>query len=80
MVISILAAQYKNNYKIDLLFSDQKSLVIDFEPFLKNSKNPMIKKYLDIDEFKKFKLEFGDITWNDYELCFPIWDLYEGKI
>jgi len=23
---------------------------------------------------------YGDIVWNDYELCFPILDLYEGNI
>ena len=40
----------------------------------------MIKKYLNPDEFKKFTIEYGDLTWNDYDLCFPIADLYEGKI
>jgi hypothetical protein len=22
----------------------------------------------------------GDIDWNDYELCFPIADIYEGHL
>jgi hypothetical protein len=25
-------------------------------------------------------LENGEVNWNDYELCFPIWDLHEGRI
>lgn len=29
---------------------------------------------------KKFKIEFGDLVWGNYEMCFPIWDLYEGNI
>ena len=23
---------------------------------------------------------YGDVIWNDYEMCFPIWDLHEGII
>ncbi len=40
----------------------------------------MSKKYLDKALFQKFTIEYGDIIWNDYELCFPIWDLHEGNI
>ena len=40
----------------------------------------MTKKYLVKKNFKNFQLEYGDIVWNDFELCFPIWDLYKGKI
>lgn len=40
----------------------------------------MTKKYMDKDKFKSFTIEYGDIVWNDYEMCFPIWDLHEGKI
>lgn len=40
----------------------------------------MTKKYLDKNLFQSFSLEYGDLIWNDYEMCFPIWDLYEGDI
>ncbi|MGV3587143.1 MAG: DUF2442 domain-containing protein [Adhaeribacter sp.] len=80
MVISIDKAQYLDNYKIRFDFSDGISQVVDFEPFLKSAKNPMTKKYLDLDNFKSFTVKYGDITWNDYEMCFPIWDLHQGKI
>jgi hypothetical protein len=80
MVISIRKATYKGNYKIEILFSDGVNKVVDFESFLKSSKNPMTNKYLDKEKFKLFSLDYGDIIWNDYELCFPIWDLHEGRI
>ncbi|MES2445721.1 MAG: DUF2442 domain-containing protein [Bacteroidota bacterium] len=80
MVIAINKAEYLENYKIRFEFSDGKTHTIDFTDFLKSAKNPMTKKYLDEEEFKKFKIEFGDIVWNDYEMCFPIWDLHEGNI
>lgn len=80
MVVEIINAIYLENYKIEFEFSDGEKRTIDFINFLKSSKNPMTKKYLDEEEFKKFKIEFGDIVWNDYEMCFPIWDLHEGNI
>jgi len=30
--------------------------------------------------FKKFTLRDGDIDWNNYELCFPIEDIYQGTL
>lgn len=80
MVLSIEKADYIEGYKIKLTFSDSVSRTIDFGLFLRHAQNPMIRKYLDIDEFKKFKIEFGDLHWNDYELCFPIIDLYEDNL
>jgi len=80
MVISIINAEYIAEYKIKISFSDGIERLIDFADFLKNAKNPMTKKYLDKKIFKKFSIEYGDIIWNDYEMCFPIWDLHEGII
>ncbi|WP_114777623.1 DUF2442 domain-containing protein [Botryobacter ruber] len=80
MVVSIDKAVYLDGYKIKFDFSDGVSQTVDFESFLKSAKNPMTKKYLDKEEFKSFSIEYGDIVWNDYELCFPIWDLHEGNI
>ena len=80
MVISIISAEYTGEYKIKLTFSDGVEREIDFGSFLNSAKNPMARKYLDKKLFRNFKIEFGDIIWNDYEMCFPIWDLYEGKI
>jgi len=80
MIIEINKAEYLEDYNIRFEFSDGVIRTIDFTHFLKSAKNPMTKKYLDEEEFKKFKIEFGDIVWNDYEMCFPIWDLHEGNI
>jgi hypothetical protein len=80
MVISIDKAKYAGDYKIEFYFSDGVQKLIDFSDFLQKAKNPMTKKYLDKQLFQNFLLVYGDIVWNDYELCFPIWDLHEGKI
>ncbi len=39
-----------------------------------------IEKAVYKGDFKSFSISYGDIVWNDFELCFPIWDLHEGKI
>jgi hypothetical protein len=80
MVISITKAEYISDYKIKFYFSDETEKIIDFEGFLSTSKNPMTRKYLDLNLFQDFQLEYGDIVWNNFDLCFPIWDLYEGKV
>lgn len=80
MVISINTAEYLEGYKIRFSFSDETERLIDFFNFLSTAKNPMTKRYLDIHLFKKISIKYGDIIWNDYEMCFPIWDLHEGMI
>jgi hypothetical protein len=80
MVISIHKAEYVGNYSIKLTFSDGIEQVVDFSLFLSNAKNPMTKKYFNEELFKSFEVENGDLIWNNYEMCFPIWDLHEGKI
>jgi hypothetical protein len=79
-IVDIKKAEYLDGYRLRLLFTDNIERMIDFAPFLSSSTNPMIKKYLNPNEFKKFTIEYGDLTWNDYDLCFPIADLYEGRI
>jgi len=80
MVISIKSAEYVQDYKIKLSFSDGIERTIDFSEFLKNAKNPMTIKYRNEQLFKNFTIEYGDIIWNDYEMSFPVWNLHEGKI
>ncbi len=73
--IEIIAARYLKNYQIAFEFNDETQTIVDFEPFLKQAKNPMLKQYLDINQFKNFTVRDGDIDWDDYALCFPIADI-----
>lgn len=80
MVIDIVEAEYIPPYSIHLWFSDGAEQQIDFEPFLRGSNHPEIRKYLDTNLFKDFSIAHGRLDWNDYDLCFSIQDLYEGTI
>ena len=80
MKIAIEKAEYQQEFRIKLLFSDKSEQVVDFAEVLQTAKNPMTRKYLDLDKFKEFTVEYGDLMWNDYEMCFPTWDLYRNAI
>ena len=79
-VIDIVRVERLSGYTLRLSFSDGAERVIDFEPFLCTSRNPMIRAYLDPEKFADFTLKYGNLMWDDYGLCFPIADLYENNI
>jgi len=79
-VISVEKVNQLSDFKLELEFNDNTRQVIDFYPFLSLSLNPLIRKYLTPEEFSKFEIDEGDLEWNDYDLCFPIADLYENRI
>ncbi len=79
-VINVIEAEYIPPYKIHLWFSDGAEQIVDFEMFLKKSHHPEIKKYMNKRLFKQFSIAHGRLDWNDYDLCFPMQDLYEGRI
>jgi hypothetical protein len=78
--IELKEAEFNGYYKIKLIFSDGTEQLVDFGTFLEKSQHPSIRKYLELNRFKSFKVVNGNLNWNDYDLIFPIADLYEGKI
>ena len=79
-VVDIVEAEQVSDYELRLSFSDGTQQVVDFEPFLRASRNPMIRGYLEPNRFANFRVEYGELVWDDYGLCFPIADLYENRI
>ncbi|HEX4055816.1 MAG TPA: DUF2442 domain-containing protein [Tepidisphaeraceae bacterium] len=75
-----MRAKHVSDYKLKVYFSDGATRTIDFEPFLKSSQNPMIRAFLDRARFAEFAVRDGDLMWGEYDLCFPIADLYENKV
>ena len=78
--ISIKEARYVKGYKIYMKFNDGKENILDFKEFIFKSRHPEIKKYKNMELFKKFNFEAGEIEWNDYDLAFSIYDLYQNRI
>jgi hypothetical protein len=78
--LEIVQAEYVSGYKIRLTFNDGMVRVMDFEPFLRKSLNPDITKYRQLRNFKKCHLHYGDLMWGDFDMIFPITNLYHGTI
>ena len=77
--LEIVSARYIDSYKLELTFNDGKINIVDFENFISSSGHPEIKKYQDKNLFKNFNLTHGELEWGDYDLVFPISDLYEKQ-
>lgn len=79
-IINIVAAEQAGDYRIRLAFDDGTAQVVDFKPFLQRSQHPDIRAYLDAPRFAGFRIEHGELVWGDYELCFPVIDLYRNQL
>ncbi len=78
--IQIANAQWMDKHILKLQFSDKTIQSVNFQNFLENSTHPEIRKYLKIHLFKKFKIRDGELMWGDFDLIFPIADLYHNQI
>ena len=78
--INITAAERVDDYALRLSFDDGTVQTVDFKPFLSLSRHPNIRAYLDPVRFAAFRIEYGELVWGDYELCFPIIDLYRNQL
>jgi hypothetical protein len=79
-IIKIIKANYLGGYSVELEFGDGKCQKVNFEPFLRKALHPEIRSYLNLEKFTQFRVEYGDLVWGDYELCFPVKDLYANQI
>jgi hypothetical protein len=79
-IINIVSATQSGEYRIRLVFSDETAQEVDFKEFLLHAIHPDIRAYLEPGRFAGFRVENGDLVWGDYQLCFPIIDLYHNTI
>lgn len=79
--LMIKNADYIGNYKIKLIFNDNKIKVVDFGKFLLSNNHPQYNKYKQLKNFRKFFIDGGNIVWGkNWDLIFPIDQLRNGTI
>jgi hypothetical protein len=71
--------EYIKNYQLKIFFNDGVIRNIDLFAFLNNSTHPLIKKYLNIELFKQFKIEDGILCWGDNEFDLNPESIYKGE-
>ena len=80
-IINIIKAEYVGNLSVKLIFNDETEKRINVGDFLKRTPHPQTDKYLIETNFKKFKIEDGNIVWGkNADLIFPIDELHNGII
>ena len=79
-LINIIGAETIGDYCLRLSFDDGASKVVSFKEFLEESSHPDVRSFLEPAKFLTFRIEYGDLVWGDYELCFPVMDLYRNQI
>lgn len=79
-IIDIVSAEQAGDFSIRLRFDDGIEQTIDFKPFLARSLHPDIRRWLEPARFSTFRIEYGELVWGDYELCFPVIDLYRNTL
>lgn len=79
-VLKITKAELAGRYRLKLFFSDGKVQTVDFGPFFRASLHPEIRKFLKPTNFKRFTIHDGELMWGDFDLIFPIIDLYKNTI
>jgi hypothetical protein len=79
--IEIIKATYLDAFKICIDFTDGKTNVVDFKPFLETVQGSLLEKYKNPKTFKQFAIENGNLVWGkNWDLVFPVTQLYKGKI
>jgi hypothetical protein len=63
-MISVVNANYQDEYKIQLQFNDEKKGVVDLKDFILDGKIKPFKQLEDIEKFKNFQVDYT-IKWND---------------
>lgn len=77
----IIKAEYAGELRLNILFSDGMSQVVDFRPYILSHPHPQYNRYIDPKYFKKFRLENGNVVWGkNWDLVFPLEQLYAGKL
>jgi len=78
--IEINKAKYIEDYKILIEFNNSVSKILDFRELIEKTSFPNEKKYKDFALFQQFKVEMGDLIWNDYDMCFQAKNLINGYV
>ena len=79
--LKIIEADYIPNLKVRIRFFDDTEKIVDFEPFLTHRPHQSFTYYRKLENFKKFKIEYGNLAWGkNWDIILPVEQLHEGRI
>lgn len=77
--VMITNAVYLSGYRIEVEFDNGTKRTIDLQNFLENSKNAIVRRFLNLSRFRQFRIEDGTLAWGDNEFDLNPANIAEGK-
>lgn len=77
--MKIVKVKHLIDYKLEVVFDDEKKVNCDFSNFLEKQKNPMTKQFLNISKFKKVEIENGHLTWLNGQMDISAESIYNEE-
>jgi len=62
-MISVVKAEYMDEYKIYVEFNNGKAGEVDFKEIIKRDHRPIFNELKDTSIFKNFKIDFDTLVW-----------------
>ncbi len=64
-MLSVIKANYINDYSIELTFSNGKSGIVDLKEIIFKDTRPIFKPLKELDYFRSFKVELDTLAWEN---------------
>jgi hypothetical protein len=64
-MIAISKAKQVDDYQIELVFNNKKKGVVDLKNTIFTDHREIFKELKDLNKFKKFKIEFDTLSWEN---------------
>lgn len=78
--MKIVRFNYLGDYRLHVFFNDGIERIADLSSFLKDSRNPLIRKFLDVTRFQDVQLDkYGVLVWGDDEMDISPESIYQGQ-
>jgi hypothetical protein len=79
--IFIVEATDLGDLRIQLVFNDGCTSIVDIGDFIRRHPHPQYNKYLDPKKFHTFTIEGGNVVWGrNWDLVFPMEQLRAGYV
>jgi hypothetical protein len=64
-MIEITSAKQISDYKIEIIFNDKTKGIVDLKNTIFTDPRKIFKELKDLNKFKKFKIEFDTLSWEN---------------
>lgn len=80
-MLTVTNAEYVGGLSLKLRFSDGVERIVDFTGFIKSHPHIQYQQYMKPENFRMFTIDNGNVVWGqDWDLIFPVEDLYNGVL